>query len=288
MSKKLLSVQLCALASLVSANYAQAEDAAPSSISGWLDETISNDYITPRGLLESDKGISSYFSGGLAVQLYHNPGGPVSDISVHGGALFNNYSEPSAGTSGNWREFDWWAGTTLTLDGGTTFGVEYSQFASPKEAYNADNNIEFSVTGGPIQLSKLASVTPYAKLFWNEAGTPVVVTGQRGAFDVELGFRPSLDFNAYDVPLTLTIPTWVTVGPSNFWGGGGNFGVFSTGVVAKTPLSFIPKKFGAWYLDGGVQYYRELNDRLLLAQQELGVSRERDVVAASAGLGFSF
>jgi hypothetical protein len=49
---------------------------------------------------------------------------------------------------------------------------------------------------------------------------------------VELDVVPTLDLRPYNVPATLTAPTWLSVGPSDFWGGGGNLGAFSTGITA--------------------------------------------------------
>jgi hypothetical protein len=68
------------------------------------------------------------------------------------------------------------------------------------------------------------------------------------------------------LPIILTAPTWVTVGPTDFWNRNGgttnlcaplsnqpcalsNAGVFATGLTGKTPLDFwIPKRLGNWYV----------------------------------------
>ena len=103
------------------------------------------------------------------------------------------------------------------------------------------------------------------------------MTGDTATFDVELGAIPSYDLKPRGLPIVLTLPTWVTVGPSRFWGGAGNFGVYSTGLVATMPLPNLPTTLSAaWtpYLSihAGVQYYRILNDRLLLAQTLVGTA----------------
>jgi hypothetical protein len=84
------------------------------------------------------------------------------------------------------------------------------------------------------------------------------------------------------LPITLTAPTWVTVGPTDFWNrndGTTNFcgalsnqpcalsnaGVFATGLTGKTPLDFwIPKRLGNWYVKYGFElpyYERRLAGR---------------------------
>jgi hypothetical protein len=278
---------LGAVACLAVGQNAAAQAAPGSAITGSLDETISNAYITPRGLLESYKGLTSFTTVGLGTSVYSGDGF-AKDVSVHVGALFNLYSQPNASTSGIFRELDWWAGTNLTLQDGIVLGVEFSQFVSPKAAYTTDSNIEFSAVSPPLAITPAFSVSPYGKLFWNAAGASVTVTGKEGQFDVELGVHPVYDLTGQGIPLTLSFPTWITVGPSDFWGGGGDFGVFTTGVSAKTPLSFIPARYGAWYADIGGQYYHEINDELLVAQTALGVDRRRDVFVGTFGIGFGF
>jgi hypothetical protein len=90
-----------------------------------------------------------------------------------------------------------------------------------------------------------------------------VAVGKRGGpFDVELGLIPTLDLTKRGIPLILMAPTWVTVGPEEYWNGGigilqcrtcsaSNFGVFTTGLHAKVPLNFIPASYGNWYVIAG-------------------------------------
>ena len=78
--------------------------------------------------------------------------------------------------------------------------------------------------------------------------------------------------------LTISAPTWITVGPSEYWNAFGtnvcgvtlcstdNVGVFSTGLTGKLALDWVPSRFGKWYAKAGFQYYNFLNDNLQLAQ----------------------
>ena len=135
---------------------------------------------------------------------------------------------------GFWNEFDWFTGVNFNFMKNWTLGVQYVAFISPPGNFKTEHNLEFNLgydDGGkwvaPI------SIKPYAKLFFTAAGDSTVVLGQVPSFDVELGGIPTWDLHLYQIPLTLTVPTWITVGPSNFWGGSSNFGVFSTGINAK-------------------------------------------------------
>jgi hypothetical protein len=102
----------------------------------------------------------------------------------------------------------------------------------------------------------------------------------------------------------VSAPTWVTVGPADYWNAGANFcdvkfcshdnaGVFSTGLTGKLALNWIPPRFGNWYAKAGFQYYHIINDNLLLAQENVGTAgsvatAHKDVTVGFAGVGFSF
>jgi hypothetical protein len=61
------------------------------------------------------------------------------------------------------------------------------------------------------------------------------------------------------------MPTWLTVGPADFWGGTNNVGVFSTGVNARVPIEWVPQQYGEWSVTAGVQL---INSQLRNAQGE--------------------
>jgi len=109
------------------------------------------------------------------------------------------------------------------------------------------------------------------------------------------------------VPLTITAPTWVTVGPTSYWNNGAtgcgtvasapcslsNAGVVTTGLQGKLALDAIPSRLGNWYIKAGFQYYHLINDSLLLAQTFTGTAgsfqtAHRDVWVGYSGLGFNF
>jgi hypothetical protein len=110
----------------------------------------------------------------------------------------------------------------------------------------------------------------------------------------------------WGVPLTFKAPTYVTVGPADFWtggtgclsatggnicSGGGNWGVFTTGLTAIWDLNrFIPSQYGGWYIRGGFQYYNLINNNLVLSESESlgGGASNRNIWVGFAGLGVHF
>jgi hypothetical protein len=266
----------------------------PLAIHGFNDLSFKNAYITPRGLLVTNNGLTTQILNGLVFDAYNNPGALVDDFSLVAG-IWNDIDSGQHSTSvGPWNEFDWFAGANFEVDKLWTLGVTYVEFLSPPGNFSTEHNIEFSAKFDDSPFLAPVSLHPYAKLFYEIAGPSVVVTGKGGGtFDVELGAVPTFDLHPYNIGATLTAPTWVTVGPSDFWGGGGNLGVFSTGVTATMPLDFVSKRFGAWNFHVGVQYYNMINDNLLVAQQldgavSPGSSGHRNFVVGLAGFGINF
>src|SRR3546814_20515005 len=96
---------------------------------------------------------------------------------------------------------------------------------------------------------------------------------------MEMGAGPTVKAGA----LTLSAPTWITVGPKTYWGTGvnkdGNVGVMSTGLKAMTPITLFSSGAKA-SIYGFAQYYYLKNDNLVAAKAILnsGANRRGPVV----------
>jgi hypothetical protein len=293
-------------------------------VHGFAEVSFKNAYITPRGLLVTNTGVTTQTLMGLALDLYKDKAGFINDISVYGGIWNDLWSKLHDPVVGSWAEYDWFIGTNVKFGQNWVFGVQYIEFLSPTTVSTSfpatERNLEFSLSyddtgwGWPIPLH------PYVKLFYELQGPSTVVLGKKGStFDVELGVVPTLDLKKYSgIPLVITAPTWVTVGPTSYWNradGTSNFcgptsssfcatsnaGVVSTGLAGKLALdAIVPKRLGSWYIGAGVQYYHIINDALLGAQVLTGSAggasgvsgtfpnAHRDVVVGSGSVGFSF
>jgi hypothetical protein len=281
----------------------------PLDMHAFFDLSFKNAYITPRGLLVTNTGLTTQVLTGLSADVFKSKTGFINAVSVYGYVWNDLWSDQNHPKVGSWNEFDWAVGMTVKFAQNWKFGVEYVEFLSPPGNFSIERNIEFTLAyddsgwwgGGPFTLN------PYVKLFYAvSSGSSTVVTGKAGGtYDVELGIVPTLDMKRYlGIPLTLSAPTWVTVGPSDYWNVGGNVcgislcstdnvGVFSTGLSGKLALDWVPARYGKWYAKAGFQYYDFLNDNLRLAQQTtLGISTfgatHKDYVVGYGGFGFSF
>ncbi|MBS0654554.1 MAG: hypothetical protein JSR46_02150 [Verrucomicrobia bacterium] len=308
---RLLAVLFCVFVSTLSAysyeaelaeEAAGAEAATNSCVHGFLDVTLKNAYVTPRGLLVARNQFTTQVTTGLSLDLYKNTSTFVNNVSLFGFIWNDIQGRQHDHYVGYWNECDWGVGTNVTFAKHALFGVQFLEFLSPPHHFSTERNIEFLLAYDDSHLIAPVSFQPYAKLFWTVSGDSTVVTGKRGhTYDVELGLVPTWDLRTYGYGVTLTAPTWVTTGPANFWNGGKlglknertKFGVFSTGLRSEIAISCIPKSLGSWYFDVGFQYYRLINDNLLQAQTvTLGVptrhQAHRNIYVASAGIGFRF
>jgi hypothetical protein len=285
--------------------------AAPveSDVHGFFDISFKNDYITPRGLLVTNTGLTTQVLSGLALDLYKDKGGFINSVSVYGYVWNDLWSEQNHNRVGSWNEFDWAVGMTVKFAQNWKFGVEYVEFLSPPGNFSIERNFEFTLAYDDSWMGLPITINPYAKLFYNASGSSTVVVGKTGgSYDVELGIVPTVSLlKSTGVPLTISAPTWITVGPSDYWNKGGNVcgaslcsndnvGVFSTGLTGKLALTWVPSRLGSWYAKAGFQYYHIINDNLLLAQTvAFGTgtaatfdSAHKDVTVGFAGVGFSF
>ena len=294
-------------------------------IHGFFDLSFKNDYITPRGLLVTNTGLTTQALMGLVFDLYKDKTGFIKDVSFYGGVWNDLWSKQHDPHVGAWNEFDWFVGLDVQFADFWKFGVQYIEFIPPAHDLatsfpSVERNIEFSLAYDDTHWGWLIPLHPYVKLFYANSGPSTVVLGDRGkTYDVELGMVPVLKLANYvGLPITLTAPTWVTVGPSSYWNRNdgttkfcgpttsspcalSNAGVVSTGLTAKMPIDFlIPSRLGNWYVDAGFQYYHIINDALLGAQVLTGAAggaagvagtfpqSHRDIVVGFTGIGMSF
>jgi len=282
-------------------------------VHGYADLTFASTRVTGGGLLLYDHGYLTQLDTGLALDVYKDPNGFINSFTVFGGTWNEFWDSPPA-SSRSWQEMDWWVGATVGFAKYWSLTVQHVQFnfpipSPPPTAYNYDLKLGFNDAsfGLPVTFS------PFVEVFYNAAGGSTVVFGKTDStYRVTFGASPTINLaKATGIPLTLVVPTWVVIGPSDFWnrndgttsvcGSTGtapcslsNFGYVSTGLRGLLALdSVVPKRLGNWYVKGGFQYYHINNDALLAAQVAVGsasafTAAQRDVVVGYGGLGFSF
>lgn len=277
-----------------------------SAIHGFTEFTFTNDYVTPRGLLVTNTGLTTQILSGLAFDLYKGTG-LISNVTFTGGIWSDLWSEQNDPKVGSFNEFDWFAGLTVRFAKDWVFGAQFIQFQSPPQHFSTESNLELKLGYDDSWLKWPVTFNPYVKYWYEASGSSNVVEGKTGTGYVEFGMEPTYTIKDNYRPITLTMPTWVSVGPSDYWNDGAtgcgavsttpcaksNGGVFSTGLTAKMPLTFVSPAYGNWYVKAGFQYYYLINDSLLLAQTATGTASSyedahRDVVVGFGKIGFTW
>ena len=310
-----------AFVTLVTVGTASAADLAPiaytkapttpeptSDIHGFVDVGFSNDYITPRGLLVTNTGLTSQVAVGLSIDVYKNKSGFINTISVYGGVWNDLWSAQNNPTVGSYNEVDWWGGAKIRFAKDWIIDAQYIEFVSPPNNFGTEQHVTAALTYDDTSWGLPVQIKPYVRGWYETSGPSDVTTGRGGGSGyVEFGVTPTYNATKLGWGVILTAPTWVSVGPKTFWTasaatvcgtvgspcGTSNAGVFSTGLTATVPVTWIPKNFGSWSVRAGFQYYHLLNDYLLQGQVNTGTAAnygaaKRDIVAGLAGFGFNF
>jgi hypothetical protein len=195
------------------------------------------------------------------------------------------------------------------------------------------NNLTLSFNDGAITHWPI-SFNPYITWWYNIypsgsagslAGTTSVAcfSCNNEGSDFLIGIKPKMNMQPYwGVPITLTAPTYVTVGPKSFWAGTNatgvpgsgciapaaipsvsgvppanqcstsNFGVFTTGLTATYALSnWIPAQYGHWSLAAGFQWFDIINKALQVdntVTYGLGFGLQQSIFVGFVRLGVGF
>src|SRR6516165_11883022 len=120
----------CAGAALILAiasfgSRASAADPPPLDIHGFFDVTFANDYMTPRGLLVTNTGLTTQIVSGLTFSLYKDPNTWINSFSITAGTFNDLWSQQNNVTVGSWNEFDWWVSADWTIAKYWKTGVTY-------------------------------------------------------------------------------------------------------------------------------------------------------------------
>lgn len=249
-------------------------------VNGLVQLEFSDHYITPRGLDVENQGVVFQPLALLFWDLYKGPGF-LSDVSLTTGVWNSVHSRASGAKKSHWNEIDPILGLTFKFAKGFQFDAFYSAFQSQTDSYDTSNNLEFKLTYHDSCLGSF-SLNPFVDYFYEISDKATVVFNSATSNEswyFQLGAAPTYKFTT--IPLTVELPTYVSLVDSDFYqrfdgsAGGSGVGVFSSYLKFSTPLSFMPKGYGAWTLYAGVQYYHLVNDGLLDGNQVLGALGER-------------
>lgn len=233
-----------------------------------------------RGILQEDQGLVMQPYGDVTANIFEGEGAiNTVDLvlgvwnSVHGGnpteELNNDYH----------YELDWLVGASIGAFDSWSFGVMYTAYTSPADAFPTVQEIALSAAlDDRVLLENLIgdtglSLSPYVLFAFEtrngaDGGFDNAPAGDEGVY-LELGIEPSVTLvDSNDFPLTLSVPVTLGISLSDYYekiidntAVGGtitaedeSFGFLDIGLVTSVPLGGVPNDYGTWDLSAGVHF----------------------------------
>ncbi len=236
-------------------------------------------HVTPYGLVIADKGITIGQTLAADFDLYRGGSrAPINRIYLAAGLItyINGQTQQKPYIDGV-NELEPFAGVYVRFLNCLVGNVKYKEFYSVYNNFQTIDQTQIGLALDDSRWLKPVSIHPFMDMRFARHDDYLL-----------LGLSPTAHLKPAGVAVTLTMPTWVTVGPPDFWGGLSHAGVFTTGLTATFPLTFIPRKFGAWHFDAGFQYYSLLAHSLIRTSQFIGTGGHRNIVVGFTGFGVHF
>ena len=246
---------------------------------------FSNEYLTPRGMIVHEDGLTFQW---LLLGLFniYKGDGFINDFTLVGG-MWNDFcsdgvsvnppfgSEPKT----SWVEIDPIAGVSFGFAKNFRLDLTYTAFNMQVLGIGTSQHLETKLSFNDSQYLKAFALQPYM-IFWKEltgkataAQVPYqVFLGEQGppsSFYFEMGVTPSYTIKSID--LKLEVPCRMIIAADDFYGeyyaASSTVGLYEVGLRATYPLKFMPPGYGFWNFHAGVRYQGFVDENLQGMQQ---------------------
>src|SRR5260221_934919 len=255
---------------------ANAADAPPSRVDAVFNMEFSNEYLTPRGMIVHDKGLTFqplliglvdlYKSDSFINSLTFVPG-VWNDFSSSGVSIHPAFgSQPKT----HWVEIDPIVGISVGFAKHFKLDVTYTAFNMQILDIGTSQHLDTKLSFDDSDYLKAFALHPYVE-FWQElvgkatdAQVPQAVFGPsansgnhaapRASFSFEVGVDPSYTFKDIGA-LKLEAPCRVLLPNERFYGeyyaNASTVGLFELGLKSTLPMNFMPPGYGHWSCHAG-------------------------------------
>lgn len=298
------SAPILALAAAVAAPLAAYSEDAPSRVNALLNFEFSDKYLTPRGMIVHDNGLT-FQQLTLGFFNVYKGDSFFNDVTLVGG-IWNDFS--SSGVSlhapfgsnpkKSWVEIDPIAGVSVGMAKKLTLSVTYTAFNMQILDIGTSQHLETKLVFDDSEYLKAFALHPYF-LYWQElegkataAQVPYIVfrnqPGPDSSHYFEFGLDPSYTIKDWD--LKLEAPLRVLLPDSDFYGEyyapSSTLGLYEVGIKASLPLKFMPKGYGNWGFHAGFRYMG-FEDKNLRGMQQFNAPGKSVSDAEQVYAGFS-
>jgi hypothetical protein len=286
---------------------------APSRVDELVNLQFASEYVTPRGMIVDDTGLTFQPLLLTLVNLY-KADGFVNSLDFDGGAWANFNS---AGVSVNapygshpktdFVEIDPIAGLSVGFAKNFTLGVTYTAFGMQVLDIGYSQHLETKLSFNDSPYLGAWALHP-TLIFWQElakkatdADLPYIINpaGARpgakdpdpgSSFYFDLGVAPSYTFKdgiKLEAPCRILLPDERFYG--DYYAKSSFVGLWEVGSKATFPLKFMPAGFGHWNFFMGVKFMYFVDDNLVNLNQFNCVEKPtRDTLQGFGGVSLFF
>ncbi len=282
-------IAVAALPALITAPVQIVAEDAPSRVHALVAATFANEYVTPRGMLVRDKGLTAQPLFLTFVNLYKDESW-ITDITLVGG-VWNDLGTTSVSVHGPfgskpktpWTEIDPIAGLSFGLGHQFKLDVTYTAFAEQILDIGTSHHLETKLSFDDTPYLKAYALHPYVS-FWQEldgkatdAALPGGVIGLKpvnpgakhpapgSSSYLDIGIAPGYVFQDFG-GLKIEAPSRVLLPDERFYGDfyakSSTVGLYEFGLKATLPVDFVPAGYGHWSVNLGVKYINFTDDNL--------------------------
>lgn len=304
---------LAAVASLpTSASTARADEASPppppSRVNALVNFEFADKYLTPRGMIVHDAGLTFQMLALGLVNIYKGDTF-INDVTLVPG-VWNDFS--SSGVSihapfgstpkTHWVEIDPIAGLSIGFAKHLKLDVTYTAFNMQILDIGTSQHLDTKLSLDDSPWLKAFALHPYFE-YWQEldgkataADVPYIVDplgknpgpGPGSSYYFEVGVDPGYTFEKPG--LKVELPCRVLLPNKNFYGeyyhSSSTVGLYEVGIRASVPMKFMPQGYGHWSAHIGFKYMGFVDQNLRHMQQFNAPGKSVDETVQFCG-GFS-
>jgi hypothetical protein len=254
---------------------------APSRFDALSNFEFSDKYLTPRGMIVHDEGLTFQW---LALGLFNLYKGDsfINDVTLLGG-VWNDFStEPvsihapfGSKPKTSFVEIDPIASLSTTFAKDFKLDVTYTAFAMQILDIGTSQHLEVKLGYDDSRYLKAFALHPYVS-YWQEldgkatdAQVPFIVfrhqAGPPSSYYFDIGIDPSHIFTNLG-GLKLELPCRVLLPNKDFYGEyydkASTVGLYEVGIKGTLPINFVPQGYGHWGIHAGFRYMNFVDKNL--------------------------
>ncbi len=285
---RLLAAAILSAAAATALQPVLAED-APSRVHALFNFEFANEYVTPRGMLVRDRGLTIQPLMLAFISIYKGDSF-LNDVTFVGGA-WNDLGTSAVSVHGPygsvpktvWTEIDPIAGLSFGLGKHFKLDVTYTAFAEQILDIGTSHHLETKLSFDDSEWLKAFALHPYVS-YWQELdgkatdaalpggviGLPPVNPSARHAapgssYYIDVGVAPGYTFKdagglKIEAPMRVLLPDERFYG--DFYAKSSAVGLYELGLKASMPANFMPEGFGHWSMHAGFKYLNFNDDNL--------------------------